>query len=55
MYRVVFNVGSRDVEVMTNSHGFLETFYDVDTAKKYAEQWLDQTQYRKYEIYKQEN
>ena len=54
MYIVVFNVGSRDVEVMTNSHGFLETFYDVDTAKQYAEEWIDGDQFRSYKIYKQE-
>ena len=51
MFIVVFNIGSRDVTLMTNNHGFIEEFYDRETAEKYAEEWLDNDQFRKFEIF----
>ena len=54
MYIVIFNVDSRDIETMKNIHGFLEEFISKELAEKCAKEWIDGTQYRNYQIYKQE-
>jgi hypothetical protein len=51
MFIVIFNIGSRDVTLMTNNHGFIEEFYDYETAVQHAKEWLDEDQFRKFEVF----
>lgn len=54
MYIVIFNLSYRDPELLTNMHGFVEEFSNIEQAKEAAEQWIDGDQYRSYDIYKSE-
>lgn len=51
IYIVVFNVGSKDVEVMTDGHGFKEVFSSFEEANNEALDWLDGDQYRNFKVY----
>jgi hypothetical protein len=48
MYIVIFNLGSRDPEFLTNGHGFIEEFSEREDAIIEAKAWIDGTQYRNY-------
>ena len=48
---VVFNLGSRDAEMLTDSHGFVKEFYSEDDAVEEAEKWIDDTQFRNFKIF----
>ena len=49
-YIVIFNLGSTDVEIMTDGHGFAEQFSDFESANNEALQWLDDSQYRNFKV-----
>lgn len=51
MYIVVFNMGYRDSEFLTNSNGFVEVFSSKSEAAEEAEKWVDDKQYREFNIY----
>ena len=54
MYIVIFNLGYKDSEILTNLNGFVEEFSSISEAKTEAEKWIDKTQYRCYNIYLQQ-
>lgn len=49
-YTVLFNVGSRDPEIMTDGHGFVEHFDLFEDANNEALDWLDEDQYRTFVV-----
>jgi len=52
-YIVIFNVGYKDSEILTDSSGFVEEFIDYVTAVEIASEWIDGTQYRKFNVYEE--
>lgn len=51
IYIVVFNVGSKDCEIMTDGHGFKEEFTSFEDANNEALDWLDDEQYRDFKVF----
>lgn len=54
MYTVIFNLGYRDPQILTNSNGFVEEFSTPESAIKEAEQWIDGKDFRSYTIYEEQ-
>lgn len=48
---VIFNNGSVDHEILTDDHGHIQEFADEIEAENEAEEWLDDDQYRDFEIF----
>jgi hypothetical protein len=53
MYYVLFNSSNRDPIIMTNDHGFVESFGSHEDATKEADEWIDGKDYRDYIILEQ--
>ncbi len=51
MYIVVFNIGSSDIQVMTDGHGFIEEFDSYEDANNEASEWLDAEQYFQFDVF----
>lgn len=51
MYIIVFNLGYRDVELHTNSNGFVCEYATLESAKETAGRYIDGKTYRCYTIY----
>lgn len=50
---VIFNLGHRDSVLLTDSHGFVKEFYSEEDAECEAELWIDETQFRNFKIFKE--
>jgi len=50
-YIVVFNVGSKDCEVLTDGYGFAEKFTTFEDAHNEGLEWLDNDGYRDFKVF----
>lgn len=50
---VIFNGGTKDIQILTDNHGFIKEFYNSKDAQEEADKWIDGTQYRDYQLYQE--
>lgn len=50
-YIVVFNVESKDCEVLTDEYGFTEKFTTFEDAYNGGLKWLDSDEYRNFKVF----
>mgnify|MGYP006990008081 CR=1 FL=1 len=54
MYIVVFNIGFRRTEFLTDNHGFITEFSSAESADKAAREWIDSKDYLCYKVFKEQ-